>query len=245
MKRMRPKETSSSRKIRAVDALAITDGEVNFLWWFIQGSIMNPETWEKLMRGGGFCERHAWVHLSVEMAFRDLYLLGPAILYRALIDRSLRAFQQSRPASPTRLGRRLRPTGPCFLCDMRVDPAASGVSSQQRLERGRDTGALRAFAAKLAPLWRDQVCGVCGEKRDDDPGASRCRSHLLTDIQAGRQVDLAGRQAVLEDLASRLEVYERSFTLRQRRPATDSDRAAFLAAVGWCSGWRPLLALLG
>jgi hypothetical protein len=244
MKRMRPEETSSSRGARGSDALAITDGEVNFLWWFIQGSIMNPETWEKLMRGGGFCERHAWVHLSVEMAFREWYLLGPTILYRALIDRSLRAFRQPRPASPARLSRRLNPTGPCFLCDMSVDPAASGVSSQQRLERGRDTSALRAFATKLAPLWRDQVCGVCGGKRDDDPGASRCRSHLLADIQAGRRVDFATRQAMLQDLASRLEVYEHSFTMRKRRPATDADRAAFLAAVGWCSGWRPLLALV-
>src|SRR6266702_3035680 len=150
---MLPDETGSAFKAKGLHALAITDGEVNFLWWFIQGSIMNPETWEKLMRGGGFCERHAWVHLSVEMAFREWYLLGPAILYRALIDRSQRAFRQPRPASPARLSRRLNPTGPCFLCDMSVDPAASGVSPQRRLERGRHTSPLRAFAVQLEPLW--------------------------------------------------------------------------------------------
>jgi len=127
---------------------------------------------------------------------------------------------------------------------MRVDPAASGVSSQARLACGRDSSALRAFALKLEPLWRDHICGICGEKREQGPRANRCRRHFVADLQAGKRVDLAARQTALRDLASRLEVYERSFTLRQRRRATDADRAAFLAAVGWCSGWRPLLALL-
>jgi hypothetical protein len=127
---------------------------------------------------------------------------------------------------------------------MNLDPAASGVSPQTRLSRGRDTSALRAFVAALEPSWRDQVCGTCREIRGNDPGASSCRRHLLADVQAGKQVDLGARHEMLEDLASRLEVYERSFTMRQRRPATDADRAALISAVGWCSGWRPLLALL-
>jgi hypothetical protein len=107
-----PAQTGSAFDGKGPHSLAITDGEVNFLWWFIQGSIMNPETWEGLMRGGGFCERHAWVHLSIEMAFRDRYLLGPAILYRALIDRFVRALRRRQPVSPAEAGRRLRSKAP-------------------------------------------------------------------------------------------------------------------------------------
>jgi hypothetical protein len=241
---MRPQKTSSSREAGRIDPLDITDGEVNFLWWFVQGSIMNPETWERLMCGGGFCERHAWVHLSVEMAFRERYLLGPAILYRALIDRSLRVFSKTAPANPTRLSRRLKPTSPCFLCEMSIDPAASGVSSRQRLKRGRDTGPLRAFAAGVEPLLRDAICAVCAGTRHRAAQVALCRRHLVADLQARESVDLAASRSMLAQLASRLETYEHSFTARRRYPATDNDRAALLAAVGWCSGWRPLLALL-
>jgi hypothetical protein len=51
--------------------LAITNSEINFVWSFIQGSIMIPETRNALLRAFGFCDRHAWVHLSVEMSFRS------------------------------------------------------------------------------------------------------------------------------------------------------------------------------
>src|SRR6266699_1062624 len=76
-------------------SLAITDGEINFLWSFIQGSIMLPETRKALLRGFGFCDRHAWVHLSFEMSFRKQYLLGPVILYRALIEKAVQATHAS------------------------------------------------------------------------------------------------------------------------------------------------------
>ena len=53
------------------DMWAPTDGEINFLWSFIQGSIVTPETWNALLRSYGFCERHAWIHIGIEMSFRD------------------------------------------------------------------------------------------------------------------------------------------------------------------------------
>jgi hypothetical protein len=235
-----PEEPSSSAA-KGAHALAITDGEVNFLWWFIQGSIMNPETRDRLMRGGGFCERHAWVHLSAETTFREWYLLGPAILYRALIEQSLRAFRPQL-GSAARLARRLEPAGSCFLCEMHLHAASSGVAPQRRLDQGRDTGALRASAAGLEPLWRQRVCGMCRGNRNRS--ANRCRGHLLDDIWAGKRVDIRAQQAMLANLAAHLDVYEHSFTWGRHGSASDADRAAFLAAVGWCSGWRPLLALL-
>jgi hypothetical protein len=149
-----PEEPSSSAA-KGAHALAITDGEVNFLWWFIQGSIMNPETWDRLMRGGGFCERHAWVHLSAETTFREWYLLGPAILYRALIEQSLRAFRPQL-GSAARLARRHEPAGSCFLCEMHLDAASSGVAPQRRLDQGRDTG-----AARVRGWARTAVASAC------------------------------------------------------------------------------------
>ena len=65
------------------ELVAITEGEVNFLWSFIQGSLVNPETWNSLLGSYGFCERHAWIHMSIEMAFRDEYLLGPTNIFMA------------------------------------------------------------------------------------------------------------------------------------------------------------------
>ncbi len=242
---MLPDETGSAFKAKGLHALAITDGEVNFLWWFIQGSIMNPETWEKLTRGGGFCERHAWVHLSIEIAFRQQYLLGPAILYRALIEQALRAFDAPQRISAARLVRRLKPGGPCFLCDMKLHAASAGVSPQKRLDQGRNLGALRTFAAELEPLWRDSICGSCGKVRNELPGGKRCRRHLLFDVRAGRQVDLRAQQVTLKELALQLDRYEHSFSWDRRALASQVDRASLISAIGWCSSWRPLLALLG
>jgi hypothetical protein len=131
--------------------LAITDGEIHFLWWFIQGSIMTPEIRNALLRGYGFCERHAWVHLSVEMSFRKRHFLGPVILYRALIERSAQAIQ-ARRRSRLALFRRLQASGPCFPCELNINGAAAGAAPPARLARGRDTAGLRTFATSLAPL---------------------------------------------------------------------------------------------
>jgi hypothetical protein len=46
------------------------------------------------------------------------------------------------------------------------------------------------------------------------------------------------------DLSARLATYERSFVFGADLPS-DQDRAALISATGWCSGWRPLLGLLG
>ena len=114
---------------------AVTDGEINFLWSFIQGSITVPQTGSTLLRGYGFCERHAWIHIGVEMSFRDQYLLGPTILYSELIEKSLRAI------APERIGlhslmRRLAAVGPCLLCALEVKNASAGACPQARLDRG-------------------------------------------------------------------------------------------------------------
>lgn len=223
--------------------LAITDGEINFLWSFIQGSIMIPETRKALLRGLGFCDRHAWVHLSFEMSFRGQYLLGPVILYGALIEKSVRAVHAPQRAgwrSPTR---RLQSAGPCFLCALDVNNLGAGTSSRARLDRGRDSSALRTFATGLASQWRPNVCAVCASEARETTSPSRCRPHLLTELKLKKSVDLSWQRRTLQQLSERLARYQKSFVAGADKPR-DQDRAALISAIGWCSGWRPLLALL-
>jgi len=221
---------------------AVTDGEINFLWSFIQGSIMVPQTRGALLRGYGFCERHAWIHISVEMSFRDQYLLGPTILYSELIEKSLRAI------SPERIGlhslmRRLAAVGPCFLCVLDVRNASAGACPQARLDRGRDGSRLRDFAGKLQPIWRGSLCPDCSREERGRMAPKRCRQHLLAAMKARTPVDLMAQKAMLEDLSDRVARYQSSF-LAGGPKASDQDRAALIAAIGWCGGWRPLLARL-
>jgi hypothetical protein len=223
--------------------LAITDGEINFLWSFIQGSIMIPETWNALLRAYGFCERHAWVHLSVEMSFRKRHFLGPVILYRALIEKSVQAVQARQNAKLRSPIRPLRSAGPCFLCAMSINAVAAGASSRARLDRGQDSSGLCAFASDLAPLWRPDVCAVCARETCEMVAPRRCRRHLLTDMTMRRPVDLSWQGSTLRELSERLARYQESFVAGADEPS-DQDRAALIAAIGWCSGWRPLLALL-
>lgn len=120
------------------EPLAATDGEINFLWSFIQGSIMIPETRNALLRSYGFCERHAWIHIGVEMSFRDQYLLGSTILYGQLIEKSLRAISVPQRVGLHSVIRQLRATGRCLLCALNVEEcvrrryAAGGVGSRTR-----------------------------------------------------------------------------------------------------------------
>lgn len=51
----------------------LSSGEVNFLWWFIQGSIMDSDVRWSLRHGWGLCDRHTSAWLSVEAAFRHGY----------------------------------------------------------------------------------------------------------------------------------------------------------------------------
>ena len=218
------------------DMWAATDGEINFLWSFIQGSIVIPETWNGLLRSYGFCERHAWIHIGIEMSFRDEYLLGPTIFYAELVEKALHAIDTPR----SMLRRELRGDGPCFLCAMNLQDATAGACPQVRLARGRDASNLRDFASRLQPIWSFCLCPDCsGQARSPTP----CRRHLLAANEADAPVDLRAQRNVLRDLSVRVTRYQKSF-LAGGPQVNDQDRAALIVAIGWCSGWRPLLAQL-
>lgn len=48
----------------------LSDGEVGFLWWFIQGGIMDQTVRERLHRGWDLCARHSFAFLSVNAVVR-------------------------------------------------------------------------------------------------------------------------------------------------------------------------------
>jgi hypothetical protein len=217
-----------------------TDGEINFLWSFIDGSIMHPESRERLHRAWGFCERHAWIALAVEMAFRPHFIIGPAVLYDDLMERAAAAFRPHGPVRARRLAFRLRSAGPCLLCELKVADASGTFAPPARVARGRSTTALRRFALEHKAHWSRHVCGACRPATT----AERCRPHLIADIRAGKPVDLAYHRACLDEIRRRVAVFLNSYCFGYHGTDTAEDRAALLRAIGWCSGWAPLLGLV-
>ena len=213
----------------------LSDGEVHYLWWFIQGSIMEPDIRWRLRRAWGMCGRHAWGALSAEAAFHYGYLHGSAVLYEDLVSRALRAFRLKGAWQAQRLARRLRATVPCLICEMGLSASSRGMARAELIEEGRDTNALRAFAEETRVYWRRTVCGRCA----DDGGDPRCRPHLLEEASGDSGARLAEHRALVKDIFEHLRVYRQSFVWEYHGTDAVEDRAALISAVGWCSGWRP------
>lgn len=230
-------------KLAAIHAprTVLSEGEVHFLWWFIQGSIMDLETRRRLWRAWGMCERHGSAWLSVEAAFRHCYLHSLAIVYSELMERASRAFEMSGPLAGTRLARRLRLRGPCLMCELELGPDSSGgFVSAERVAEGRDLSQLRRFMAESARHWRGAVCGRCASTA----AASRCRVHLLLDLERDPAIELAPHRALVAKIAAHVVRYSVSFRWEQRGTDTAEDRAALVSAVRWCGGWSALLGAL-
>jgi hypothetical protein len=222
-------------------SLAITDGEI--LWSLIQGSILVPGIWNRLLNGYGFCEQHAWTHLSIEMSFREKYLLVPTILYGALIQKSLDALSFAPFVSNSSVARRLRAADTCLLCALNVRGAEMPAAPQTQLYRFRDGSFLRSFACGLRSLWNGHVCSACkGQPREGDV-QDLCRLHLLAAAKTQGPIDFLGSKWLLQELDARVNYCLQSFTVGGPE-AGDRDWAAVITAIGWCSGWRPLLTLL-
>ena len=229
------------------EGLLLSDGEVHFLWWFIQGSIMNPETRQRLHRAWGLCSRHAAGLLMVEAAYRHGWLHACAILYLDLVERAVAALAAGGPLAGERIRGRLRARGPCLMCELQLEQAGGGAASADLLARGRDPSQLRHFAASCRPFWTQQICPRC---QAGAPGPL-CRPHFVAAQRTppwlvGSVDDLVRQErSALGAIARHLIAYARSFRWEHRGPDGPEDRAALLAAVGWCSGWDGLLAALG
>jgi hypothetical protein len=222
------------------DLPALSDGEVHYLWHFIQGAIMVPETRIRLRRAWGMCPRHSFAALAVEAAFRHTYLHGPAVLYEDLMDRAVRAFGVRRPGSGRVVAHRLREQGPCMMCEMGFGPQSTGLASENILRTGRQFGQIRAFVRSTVSSWSAVVCGRCA----GNDAWPRCRTHLREDLVGGRG-SLPEQRLLVQGVADHVSRYARSFRWEFRGSDTGEDRAALISAVGWCSGWKLWLLLNG
>lgn len=218
--------------------LDLSPGEIHFLWHFIQGSIMVPETRAALHRAWGMCARHSFGFIAVEAAFRHEFLHGPAILYEDLMQRARAIVATRRPLSARWIAHRLRASGPCLMCDMAYGPRSRGYAPADVVEQGRDLSPIKTFAVATRRYWLETVCGRCA----GDGTRPRCRVHLREDLVRGGALPVEQR-ATFEGITDHLRHYARAFRWEYRGTDSLEDRAALISAAGWCSGWGPWLAL--
>lgn len=218
----------------------LSGGEVHYLWWFIQGSIMNPSTRYQLRDAWGLCERHAWGAIQAETSFRHGYMHGPAILYEDILGSAVQGLHLRGVMKDLRLLKNLRNKGPCLMCEMDLGPETKGAANPDIVERGRDPGQLQIFARSTEPYWKKAVCGQCL----GNGSWPRCRRHLLDDARRGNMGSLLPHQDLLNDIFRQITLYSLSFRWEFHGTETEEGKAALLSAVGWCSGWEPLLSIL-
>ena len=233
--------TGAALQLSPPDAFRLSPGEIHFLWWFIQGSIMNPSTRQRMRKAWGFCERHAWGWMIVEASFRSGYMHGPALLYEDLMRAALNAFQLNGPAQHGRLRRRLRDKGPCLMCEEGYGPHSKGIVKEKIVRQGRDLGELLRLAKRTEPYWRDTICGRCA----GTASTLRCRQHLIEDESSRLAGEMSVHRSSVTYIFDHLVKYARSFQFEFQGSQTEEDTAALISAVGWCSGWRLLLSIMG
>jgi hypothetical protein len=218
-----------------------SNGEIHYLWYYIQGSIMNGDVRCNLCNSWGFCERHAWIAIQVEASLRHCFMMGPAILYEDLLDRCMAAFKIRGPLKNRQLLRNLREKGPCLMCNMDLGPETKGIANKGLVERGRDLTEVRRLAEMGRPYWEETVCGSCL----GNGSWQRCRPHLIQDILLGNVDHLAPHHKLINKLRHHIVLYSRSFEWEHRGTATHEDKASLISAVGWFSGWRPFISIVG
>ena len=230
----------SSFSISNPKPFSLSDGEIHFLWWFIQGSIMSPMTRERLWNGWGMCERHAWAFIAVEAAFRGDYFMGPAILYEDLMHRALVKFSNRGFLKPWRVQKGINHRGPCMMCEMKYGPDTKGAAEPELLEKGRNLLEIQSFAKKTYHHWKKPVCGQCAE----NSSIHKCRRHLIGSLSKGSIKRLSFHGDLVNYIACHIKKYMLSFRWENRGTETVENMAALISAIGWCSGWKPLFSIM-
>lgn len=218
----------------------LSDGEVDFLWWFIRGSLMDAGVRTRLHAHWGLCPRHSLAFFVVESSFRPHLIHGCTILYSKLMRRAVRrlSIEGLRSLVPDRLALHfLRTSGPCHVCDLGYGPHSQGNVPPARLQQGRDASSAIRFASENCSGWQPYVCGVCS----GNGSFALCRPHLVATPEGDADKCTASQRELVKTIAFHLDRFDNSFRWEQRGTDGPEDRGALIAAIGWCSGWGNLL----
>lgn len=220
--------------------MPLSDGEVDFLWWFIQGSLMDADVRARLHLHWGLCARHSLAFFVVESSLRPHLIHGCTILYNELMRRAVKHLcgEGIHSLIPDRLAAHfLRTSGPCHICDLGYGPHSPGNAPRERLEQGRDMSSAIRFASENLSGWQPHVCGMCS----GSGSAALCRPHLVSAMETDGGKSAAAQRDMVMGIASHMNRFDNSFRWEQRSTDTAEDRGALVAAIGWCSGWKNLL----
>jgi hypothetical protein len=216
----------------------VTEGEVNCIIGFLHDGSIGAEAWHRLMGAWGYCERHAWVSLIVEMAHLNGFVSRSAFLYFDLLQQAAGVLGATGRNAKRTLAKRLGNRNSCMICE--INPRRRGWLSDAEINEARDQSRLRRFAVELEPLWQESRCPRCLGLAT---GGRFCRLHLREAVATDSPVAIEDELRYLSSLIARLETYAKSFMWEHRGTDRAQDRAALLSAVGWCSGWSSLASI--
>ncbi len=223
------------------DMFMLSPGEIHFLWWFIQGSIMFPSTRERLRKAWGFCSRHAWGGFA-----RRSFLSSVAIctvqqfFMKDIMEKAAMAFAGKSLLKRWQIRLSLRAKGPCLMCEMNYGADSKGTARPEIIEKGEDATELKKFCARTRKYWEKMVCGKCADLNS----LARCREHLLLEVAHLSPAEFKEHKNLIRIIYDHIGLYSRSFRWEFRGTETAEDEAALISAVGWCSGWQPFLSIL-
>lgn len=241
----------------------LTAAEVVELWSFLHGDIMESGIREQLRAGLGPCPRHTWGYAVTEI---ELWQTGAgprgghqpfdvSVLYEDLLDHV--AARLRRRTGPFRRDFRhvLIPRQRCPICSMinrrdlsGRDTVPIGYAGVAGVDLARDTNQLthtKAWCRETWPTWQHAVCAQCAAAwsattQTEPTAANLCRLHLLDHPLTSEGAHSVA--AELADIAGRLGRLNRSMT-HNGPPASKTDDASWVEALGWFAGWQVPLAL--
>ena len=203
--------------------------EVKQLWWFRDGSIMSVPIRDRLWEARGLCYRHAWGYALLEIEMMAGRAFSTAILYADYADRAAKLL-----GGKGKFGRKpkLEANGPCMTCDHLRTTASHSLTGAEWprgaeiVNKGEST---RLLVGWCESTWRAASCPAC-------MGGSgpTCRPHLIAGVSP-----TPGIAETLACMASRLDPLVRSMTV-DRTDIGDSERASWIEAIGWFTGWKEM-----
>jgi hypothetical protein len=200
-------------------------------------SLADPAARHSMHASWGFCGRHSRSLLSVEARSESRLGFLSALVYVDLLEQALTALTVHGPLAGFHARSSLRSRGQCPLCVTGVEPDTESLTSGETglVPNPALSAAFGALVAESRPYWLPFACPKCLRTGK----GTLCREHLRTTLPGA---SLPEARASLGALARSLIAYSRSFLEGGARRATAEERAGLMAAVGWCVGWREILA---